>query len=81
MDKRRVWREQEQQLVERWNAATERFRVAHEAAASPGGTSADGTETPAEERALKVEAARAELEAVRKQVARLKAEFSNGKRY
>ena len=80
MDKRRVWREQEQQLVERWNAATERFRVAHEAAASPV-ASADGIETPAEERALKVEAARAELEAVRKQVARLKAEFSNGKRY
>ena len=26
MDKRRTWREQEQQLVERWNAATERCR-------------------------------------------------------
>ena len=57
MDKRRVWREQEQKLVERWNEATERFRVAHEAAASPG-ASADGSEAPAEERALKVEAAR-----------------------
>jgi molecular chaperone GrpE (heat shock protein) len=79
MDKRRVWREQEQQLVERWNAAAERFRTAQaELSSQP---SADGTETPAEDHALKVAAARAELEAVRKQVARMKAEFSNGKRY
>jgi hypothetical protein len=26
-DKRRTWREQEQRLVERWNAAAERYRV------------------------------------------------------
>ena len=29
MDKRTTWREQEQQLVARWNAASERFRAAH----------------------------------------------------
>jgi len=34
-----------------------------------------------EEKVLKAKAARAELEAVRKQVARLKVEFSAGKRY
>jgi hypothetical protein len=34
-----------------------------------------------EELRLKEEAARAEVEAVRKQVARLKVEFSSGKRY
>ena len=78
MDKRRAWREQEQQLVERWNAAAERFRDAQAALSTPA--SAEGG-APAEEKLLKVEAARAELEAMRKQVARMKAEFSNGKRY
>ena len=29
MDKQKVWRDQEQQLVERWTAANERFRLAH----------------------------------------------------
>jgi hypothetical protein len=77
MDKRRVWREQEQQLVERWNAAAERFRNAHAALSSSG----DGDSAPDEESVLKAKAARAELEAVRKQVARIKAEFSAGKRY
>jgi hypothetical protein len=36
---------------------------------------------PDEENELKAKVARAELEAVRKQVARIKAEFSAGKRY
>ena len=76
MDKRRAWREQEQQLVERWKAASERYRDA-EAALS----SANGEGAPNEESVLKVKAARAELEAMRKQVARIKAEFSAGKRY
>jgi hypothetical protein len=75
MDKRKVWREQEQQLVERWNEATTRYRDAQAAA------SATGESAPNEESALKVKAAFAELEAVRKQVARLKVEFSAGKRY
>jgi hypothetical protein len=30
MQKREVWRRQEQELVERWSAAMERYRVAHE---------------------------------------------------
>ena len=64
MDKRRTWREQEQRLVERWNAATERYRIAH-----------------AENLMPEADAARAELETLRRQVARLKAEFSTGKRY
>src|SRR5882762_11962474 len=33
MDKRKAWREQEQQLVERWNAAASRFRDARAALA------------------------------------------------
>ena len=79
MDKRKIWREQEQQLVERWNAAAGRFRDAQAALSSP--TPENGDSAPDEEKVLKAKAARAELEAVRKQVARMKAEFSAGKRY
>ena len=64
MDKRNTWREQEQQLIARWNAANERFRLAH-----------------ADNQAAEADAARAELEILRRQVARLKVEFSTGKRY
>lgn len=79
MDKRRAWREQEQQLVDRWKAASERYRDAEAALSSR--TSENGGGGPDEESVLKVKAARAELEAMRKQVARIKAEFSAGKRY
>ena len=79
MDKRRAWREQEQQLVERWKAASERYRDAEAALSSQSSASGEGA--PNEESVLKVKAARAELEAMRKQVARIKVEFSAGKRY
>jgi len=79
MDKRRAWREQEQQLVERWKAASERYRDAEAALSSQ--SSANGEGAPDEESVLKFKAARAELEAMRKQVARIKVEFSAGKRY
>lgn len=79
MDKRRAWREQEQQLVDRWKAASERYRDAEAALSSQSSVNAEGA--PDEESVLKVKAARAELEAMRKQVARIKAEFSAGKRY
>jgi hypothetical protein len=66
-------------VVESWNTAIARYRdvqaeVERERGA-PGGGGAS------EELRLKEEAARAEVEAVRKQVARLKVEFSSGKRY
>ena len=64
MDKQKTWREQEQQLMARWTAANERYRVAH-----------------AGKIAAEVQAAQAELELLRRQVARLKSEFSTGKRY
>jgi phage terminase Nu1 subunit (DNA packaging protein) len=64
MDKKQKWRDQEQQLVERWTAANERYRLAH-----------------ASKVAAEVQAAQAELELLRRQVARLKSEFSTGKRY
>jgi len=77
MDKRKAWREQEQRVVESWNTAVTRYRdlqaeVARQQLA-PGGLS--------EELRLKAEAARADVEAARRQVARLKVEFSSGKRY
>jgi hypothetical protein len=79
MDKQKYWREQEQELINRWNAATDRYREAQAAVTlqvapqSVGGPTKDSVQA--------VEAARVELEAVRKRVARFKAEFSAGKRY
>jgi hypothetical protein len=77
MDRRKAWREQEARLVERWNAAEQRIRDASAAVSGlPNGNSASSDDSLRE-----LDAAREELEAMRKQVARLKAEFSSGKRY
>jgi len=79
MDKRKTWREQEQQLVENWNAAANRYReiMAQIARETP----LPGAAGPSEEIMSKAQAVRAEIEALRKKVARLKAEFNTGKRY
>ncbi|MDA0225588.1 MAG: hypothetical protein O2975_05685 [Proteobacteria bacterium] len=79
MDKRRTWRAQEELVVARWNTATERHRVAQLNIANHATTPNEESD----EKALKAEAeaARAELDAVRRQVARLKVEFNSGKRY
>lgn len=79
MDKRKTWREQEQQLVERWNAATQRFQEARAELTRQSLPQGEGA--PSAECVRIEEAARAELEAMRKQVARMKVEFSTGKRY
>lgn len=76
MDKRKLWREQEQQVVERWNAAEARYREVHAALQRQAG---NGEEAAALKR--EIERARADIEAVRRQVARLKVEFTSGKRY
>jgi polyhydroxyalkanoate synthesis regulator phasin len=72
-----AWRQQEQDLLERWQAATERHRKAHAelAAATQGNGSANDALV------AEVKAASAELEALRRQVARLKRDFLTGKRY
>ena len=75
MDKRSRWRTQEQELVARWNAA-----VAHHNAVMAEISVAGGAAT-SEALALKADSARTELEAVRRQIARLKVEFNSGKRY
>ncbi|MDH4094710.1 MAG: hypothetical protein OEV81_07970 [Betaproteobacteria bacterium] len=69
-----AWRIQEQELVERWRAANERLRVAH--AGLAGGAGA-----PDEALQREADAARTEIESLRRQVARLKREFLSGKRY
>ena len=79
MDKRRTWREQEQQLVERWNAVSERCRATEAEVARQKLPLGEGV--PSEECMRSAEAAKADLEIMRKQVARMKVEFSTGKRY
>jgi len=79
MDKRRSWREQEQRLVERWNAATERCREADAEVTRQRLPQGDGV--PTDECVRGAESAREALELMRKQVARMKVEFSTGKRY
>jgi hypothetical protein len=75
LDKRKAWRAQEQQLVERWNAAAVRYQDVQAEIALAG-----GVET-SEALVLKSDTARAEMDALRRQVARLKVEFTSGKRY
>jgi len=79
MDKRRTWRNEEQQLLERWNAATEHCREADAEVSRQ--RLPQGAGTPSEECLRSAEAARVALEAMRRQVARMKVEFSTGKRY
>ena len=80
MDKRRTWREQEQQLVEKWNSAAQRYReiMAQIATENP---LAPGRPGPSDDIMSKAAAVRAEIDALRKKVARLKVEFNSGKRY
>ena len=79
MDKRKAWREQEQKLVEEWNAAAARQRDVH-AEISRLQPTPDNS-GPSADLLLKAEASRIEIEALRRKIARLKVEFSTGKRY
>ena len=76
---RAKWRRQEQELVERWTAAMERHRVAHEQLSAR--EQAQGRCAPDDALVLNAEAARAEIAALRRLVARLKREFLSGNRY
>lgn len=75
MDKRKTWRTQEQDLVARWNSAVARHKDVLAEIALAGGDSTS------EALVLKADSARAEMDAIRRQVARLKVEFISGKRY
>lgn len=72
MDQRKRWREEEQRLVERWNAAATRYRDIQAALRAAAGDA---------QLELQAQAARTEIEAVRRKIARLKVEFNSGKRY
>lgn len=77
MDKRKAWREQEQQLVERWNAAAARQQTVQAEItrqASAGGAASAELQQRAEH-------SKAEMEAIRREVARMKVQFYSGKRY
>ena len=74
IDKRKLWRDQEQKLIARWNAAATRYQEIQAEL-----TALSGLLT--EELKLKEQNARAEVDAVRREVARLKVEFNSGKRY
>ena len=75
MEQRKRWRAQEQELIARWNAAVARHRDAMAEVALAAGDSTS------EALVVKVDSARAEMDSVRRQVARLKVEFNSGKRY
>ena len=79
MQKRAAWRKQEEQLVERWSAAAERYRMIHQELAAQQLAQGSGAPDPA--LLLKAQAALAEIEALRRQVARMKREFISGERY
>ncbi len=72
-EKRKAWREQEDMLVARWNAANERFRSVHARLALEREAS--------DELKQEVAAARNEIDILRREVARLKVEYVSGKRY
>jgi hypothetical protein len=77
MDKRKAWREQEQDLIERWNTAAARQQALQvEITRQTGdGGAADAVLLQDAERS------RTEMEAVRREVARMKVQFYTGKRY
>lgn len=74
-DKRKTWRAQEQDLVTRWNAAV----ALHQAVLAE--IALDPSPSTSEALVLKANSARAQVDALRRQVARLKVEFNSGKRY
>jgi hypothetical protein len=77
MDKRKAWRAQEQALVERWNATATRQRELQAEIARQS----DAGGTPSAQLLLDAERSRSEMETVRREVARMKVQFSTGKRY
>jgi hypothetical protein len=77
MDKRKAWREQEQDLIARWNAAATRQRTLQ----SEISRQSDAGAVPAAQLLLEAERSRSEMESVRREVARMKVQFYTGKRY
>jgi hypothetical protein len=77
--KRTVWRKQEDELVARWSEAAERHRLIHQEISARRLT--HGAAAPDEELSQRAQAVIAEIEGLRRQVARLKRQFLSGERY
>ncbi|MFL6572448.1 MAG: hypothetical protein ACJ8G4_11885 [Burkholderiales bacterium] len=77
MDKRKTWRAQEQALIERWNATATRQRDLEAEIARQR----DAGGAPSPELLLDAERSRSAMDTVRREVARMKVQFSTGKRY
>lgn len=77
MDKRKAWREQEQHLIERWNAAAARQQAVQAELTRHAGAG----EAASAELLVQAERSRLEMEAVRREVARMKVQFYSGSRY
>ena len=76
--KRTAWRKQEEHLVARWSEATERHRRIHQELSAQ--QLAEGAEAR-DDLLLKAQAVVAEIEGLRREVARLKRQFISGERY
>jgi len=74
-----AWRKQEEQLVARWSDATERHRLIHQELATRQLT--HGAAAPDEDLSQRAQAVIAEIEGLRRQVARLKRQYLSGERY
>jgi hypothetical protein len=77
MDKRKTWREQEEDLVARWNAAASR----QQSLQSQILRQRDAGAEPDAQLLLEAERSRSEMDSVRREVARMKVQFYTGKRY
>ena len=77
--KRAAWRKQEEQLLARWSDAAERHRQIHLELSAR--RLADSTAAPDEDLSLREQAVIAEIERLRREVARLKRQFLSGERY
>ena len=77
--KRAAWRKQEEQLVARWSDATERHRQIHQELSAR--QLADVNAAPDDDLSLRARAVIAEIEGLRREVARLKRQFLSGERY
>lgn len=77
--KRAAWRKQEEQLVAHWNEAAERHRLIHQELSARQLT--EGGATPDEDLSLRAQAVIAEIEGLRRQLARLKRQYISGERY
>jgi hypothetical protein len=77
--KRAAWRKQEQELVARWSDATGRHRLIHQELSARELTRGDAP--PDNDLSLRAQAVIAEIEGLRRQIARLKRQFLSGERY